>query len=82
MFIIQSDHCTLKWLDHLKNTNARLTRWSLTLQQYRYKVVCHPGLKNGNAGGLSKYLDQETPIEDGILRRKECKGPCYFIICL
>ena len=66
MFTIQTDHRALKWLDCLKNTNARLTRWSLTLQQYRNKVIHRPGLKNGNADALSRYLDQETPIEDGI----------------
>ena len=30
-FTIQTDHRALQWLDRLKDTNARLTRWSLAL---------------------------------------------------
>ena len=33
-FTIQTDHCALEWLDRLKGSNARLTRWSLALQPF------------------------------------------------
>ena len=35
-FIIQTDHRALKWLDQFRETNTRLTRWSLALQPYSY----------------------------------------------
>ena len=33
-FQIQTDHRALVWLDQVKEKNARLTRWSLSLQPY------------------------------------------------
>ena len=41
-------------MDRLKDTNARLTRWSLLLQSYDFLVEHRKGLKNGNADGLSR----------------------------
>ena len=38
-FTVQTDHCCLEWLDCLKENNARLTRWSLSLQPYAFKIV-------------------------------------------
>ncbi len=35
-FTVQMDHRALQWLDRLKETNSRLTRWSLALQQYMF----------------------------------------------
>lgn len=37
-FKIQTDHRALQWLNKLKDTNARLTRWSLALQPYQFMV--------------------------------------------
>ena len=36
----------LEWLDRMKENNARLSRWSLFIQPYRYKVVYRPGPKH------------------------------------
>ena len=55
-FTIQTDHKSLQWLDHLKDTNARLTRWSLFLQSYSYTVEYRKSTANGNANGLSRVL--------------------------
>ena len=38
-FTVETDHHCLEWFDHLKENNARLTRWSLALQPYAFKVV-------------------------------------------
>ena len=53
-FIIETDHRSLEWLDRIKHTNARLTRWSLFLQSYSYSVKYRQGTVNGNADGLSR----------------------------
>ena len=52
-FTVQTDHSALIWLDRLKDTNSRLTRWSLSLQQYKFTVTHRPGITNGNADALS-----------------------------
>ncbi len=54
-------HCTdgpsaLQWLDRLKETNSRLTRWSLALQQYMFRVEHRAGSKHVNADALSRLL--------------------------
>ena len=51
---METDHQALVWMDRLKDTNARLTRWSLLLQSYDFLVEHRKGLKNGNADGLSR----------------------------
>ena len=53
-FTIQTDHRSLEWLDRLKENNARLTRWSLALQPYKFTVQYRMGKANSNADGLSR----------------------------
>ena len=53
-FTVQTDRRALIWLDRLKDANSRLTRWSLSLQQYKFTVTHHPGITNGNADALSR----------------------------
>ena len=57
-FIIQTDHCALKWLFGQKRTTGRLARWVLKLQSYTYEVVHKRGCKNGNADALSRIPTQ------------------------
>ena len=52
-FTIQTDHRALEWLDCMKENNPRLTRWSLLLQPYQFKVEYRPGRGNANADTLS-----------------------------
>ena len=53
-FVIQTDHRALQWLNSLKDSNSRLTRWSLTLQAYSFSVRHRPGTTNSNADALSR----------------------------
>ena len=48
------DHRDLAWLDSMKEKNARLTRWSLSLQPYQFTVKFRPGKVNKNADALSR----------------------------
>ena len=52
-FTVQMDHRALQWLDRVKESNARLTRWSLSFQPYQFELAYRPGNQNGNADGLS-----------------------------
>ena len=60
-FSILTDHHALEWLDRLKTDNARLTRWSLSLQPYNFTVTYRPGKCNGNADALSRRTS--SPLE-------------------
>jgi len=59
-FTIQTDHRSLIWLNKLKEKNARLTRWSLSLQDYSFDVVHRAGSANGNADALSRGISTDT----------------------
>ena len=59
-FVVQTDHRCLEWLDRIKENNARLTRWSLVLQPYDFKVVYRSGKANDNADGLSRAFPDES----------------------
>ena len=60
-FSILTDHHALEWLGRLKTDNARLTRWSLSLQPYNFTVTYRPGKCNGNADALSRRTS--SPLE-------------------
>ena len=53
-FTIETDHLPLSWLEKMKNHNARLTRWSLQIQPYKFVVKHRKGKDNGNADSLSR----------------------------
>ncbi|XP_067303592.1 uncharacterized protein [Pseudorasbora parva] len=42
-FTLCSDHAPLQWLHRMKDTNARITRWYLALQPFKFQVVHRPG---------------------------------------
>ena len=52
-FKIQTDHRSLEWLNHMKDTNTRLTRWSLFLQSYCFSIEYQMGRSNENTDALS-----------------------------
>jgi len=68
-FCIETDHQPLSWLDRMKNSNQRLTRWALAVQPYRFKMCHRSGSKNGNADGLSR-----GPLLDEAMD-SDCKQP-------
>ena len=49
-----TDHISLTWLQQIKLASGRLARWSLRLQEYRFKITHRPGKKNQNADTLSR----------------------------
>ena len=53
-FTVQTDHSALRWLDCMKDQNARLTRWSLALQPYQFDIQHRAGRKNVNTDSLSR----------------------------
>ena len=61
-FEVFTDHISLTWLQKIKLASGRLARWSLRLQEYKFKITHRPGVRNQNADTLSRlpYSNAET----------------------
>ncbi|XP_027134561.1 uncharacterized protein LOC113745785 [Larimichthys crocea] len=55
-FTLCSDHAPLQWLHRMKDANARITRWYLALQPFKFTVVHRPGAQMAVADFLSHSL--------------------------
>ena len=55
-FLLETDHMPLASLRTSKNANARLTRWALYLQQFRFTVRYIKGKSNVGADFLSRLI--------------------------
>ncbi len=53
-FTLVTDHAPLQWMARAKDTNARVTRWFLALQDFHFDVRHRAGTANANADGLSR----------------------------
>ncbi len=53
-FSLITDHAHLQWMARAKDTNARVTRWFLALQDFHFDVRHRAGAANANADGLSR----------------------------
>ena len=53
-FLIVTDHYALKWLLTIKNPNARLTRWAVLLQMFKFDIVHRKGKLHSNVDALSR----------------------------
>ena len=60
-FVLQTDHRPLTFLDKAKMTNARVMRWALSLQPFRYRVESIKGTENVGADYLSR-----APSDEGV----------------
>ena len=56
-FIIETDHFPLQWLNKMKVQNQRLLRWSLLLQEFKFKIHHIKGKDNKVADSLSRMFD-------------------------
>ncbi len=64
-FTICTDHQALKFLQSMKNSNSRLTRWALAIQPFQFVIVHKPGLDNTNADRLSRQAwEEEDAVQD------------------
>uniref|UniRef100_A0A9J8B9T8 ribonuclease H n=1 Tax=Cyprinus carpio carpio TaxID=630221 RepID=A0A9J8B9T8_CYPCA len=89
-FTLLTDHAPLQWMARAKDTNPRVTRWFLALQDFHFTVQHQAGTANANADGLSRIgaafagLSGSTPHPPHIsplfrrrrstLRGGECDG--------
>ena len=59
-FALCSDHAPLQWLHRMKDTNARITRWYLALQPFKFQVIHRPGVQMAVADFLSRRRGREA----------------------
>lgn len=57
-FVLETDHRALQWIHKMKDTNARITRWYLSLQPYCFNIQYRPGQKNIIADFLSRDSEE------------------------
>ncbi|XP_035266158.1 uncharacterized protein LOC118223565 isoform X2 [Anguilla anguilla] len=77
-FVLVTDHAPLKWMSVNKDSNARVTRWFLGLQSFRFRVEHRAGKLHGNADALSRReecLWSGAPGNDMELREGVCGAP-------
>lgn len=53
-FRLETDHRPLQWMDRMRDSNARITRWYLSMQPFRFSVHHIPGRDNATADFLSR----------------------------
>ncbi|CAM4598209.1 unnamed protein product [Lepidochelys olivacea] len=59
-FHLQTDHAALKWLHTVKETNRKLLRWSLALQDFDFDIQHISGASNKVADALSRESFPES----------------------
>nr|GEX42048.1 reverse transcriptase domain-containing protein [Tanacetum cinerariifolium] len=62
--IVHTDHSALKYLIAKKDSNARLLRWVLLLQEFTFKVVDTKGAENLAADHLSRLNNPHQNVLD------------------
>lgn len=80
-FILVTDHAPLKWMKENKERNARVTRWFLALQPYKFEIEHRSGSQNANADGLSRvhcWGKKIAPTGRLELGRRMCDGSEVF----
>ena len=55
-FTLQNDHKPLSFMDKAKLTNARVMRWALALQPFRFRLEAIPGRENVGADFMSRSV--------------------------
>ena len=70
-FILQTDHKPLTFMDKAKLTNARVMRWALALQPFRYRLEAIRGKDNVGADWLSRAEPLNEELRDGSQQKVE-----------
>lgn len=69
-FIVRTDSKTLTWLDQMKDSKAKLTRWHIFLSEFNFKIEHVPGKENELPDALSRQPDpqESSPGEPDLER--------------
>lgn len=75
-FVVRTDHQALKWLFSLKEPKNRIARWIEILSGYDFEIEYRPGVRHGNADGMSRCPNPRECLCDDDDRPLKC-GPCH-----
>ena len=75
-FTLVTDHAPLRWMSTSKDSNARVTRWFLQLQDYKFKVEHRPGKAIPHADALSRRDEEQMTSDPPALRQRIRGGVC------
>ncbi|KAI2644530.1 Retrovirus-related Pol polyprotein from transposon 17.6 [Labeo rohita] len=75
-FTLMTDHAPLQWLASAKDTNARVTRWFLALQDFHFSVEQRAGATNANTDGLSRLWSAFAGLSGHTPRPPLCSPFC------
>ncbi|CAB0006704.1 unnamed protein product [Nesidiocoris tenuis] len=76
-FTIITDHAALRYLHQMKDSNSRIMRWSLLLEEYAYTPKYKKGTINSNADGLSRaFAVVETLSSDQFITQQAQDSFC------
>jgi hypothetical protein len=83
-FVLRTDNKALLWLNTAKESNAKLTRWALHLQEFSFTVEHCPGKENELPDLLSRQpdenvVDTEDEDDERMLVPKTCRLPTEVI---
>jgi hypothetical protein len=53
-FLVRTDHGSLRWLKNFKDPEGMIARWISQLDTYDMEIQYRPGVRHGNADGLSR----------------------------
>ena len=71
-FVIRTDHAALTWLWKTAEPMPQLACWLAFIEQFDYEVLHRPGIRHGNAEGLSRQPpENEVQHEVRVLWKKE-----------
>lgn len=59
-FTVFNDHSSLVWLQNLKSSSGRLSRWAMSLLAHDIKVVHRPGAQNQVPDALSRAFESSV----------------------
>ena len=62
--MVVTDHQPLKWILNSKQTAARLSRWLIRLENYKFRIEYRAGKKHVNADALSRLPYEPTTSEE------------------
>lgn len=70
-FTLETDHKALMWLQRMKDTNSRITRWYLAMQPYNFSIQHVPGKDNLTADYLSRCASDISEGREYVMTRHD-----------
>lgn len=78
-FKLVTDHNSLRWLQTIKDSNSKLARWAILLQEFDFDVEHCSGANNQMADALSRAPLQPNRLDEAILEEYDRMVPPHSV---